>query len=366
MNAIQEFLRNGGTLNELIEKFALKIRRHEEHPTLVLFKYDQVNSKPDDHPLVVAARGLILDEADNWKVINWPFERFFNYGQACADTIDLNEADIFTKMDGSLICLWNYKGVWQVSTSGSIAAEGNVNGFNFSFAELFEKAAGNSKIDLPHRDEAHLCFMFEMTSVYNKIVVQYGEPSLTLIGVRNRDTGEELLPETFQRYPQVKQHKFNDTAAMIDWLKDVPAIEMEGFVVRGRNRKANGSFTRLKIKSDQYIRFHHIKSGWSIRNAVEIILHGEQEEVTLGCPEYTEVLNDIESKFNGLIHQLETIYVDLKHLTDKKEFALALQAINPPAMGALYMYHAGKIGSVREYLCSLHIDSLIDALKLKE
>ena len=126
MNAVQQYLQNGGTLAELQEKYALNIKRHPKYNSLCLFKYDQINSRPENHPIIVCARGLILDEARSWTVVSLPFNRFFNYGQCESVEIDWSSASVALKLDGSLIILYYAFGKWQVQTSGSPAAEGEV------------------------------------------------------------------------------------------------------------------------------------------------------------------------------------------------------------------------------------------------
>ena len=60
----QDFLRSGGTLKDLEARFAIKANRSSVHPSLVLLKYNQIDS-PMGERLVQECRGLILDEADN-------------------------------------------------------------------------------------------------------------------------------------------------------------------------------------------------------------------------------------------------------------------------------------------------------------
>ena len=41
MSLLQAYLRNGGTLEELQEKYAISSNRHKKYPNLCLFKYSQ-------------------------------------------------------------------------------------------------------------------------------------------------------------------------------------------------------------------------------------------------------------------------------------------------------------------------------------
>lgn len=113
----QDFLRSGGILKDLETRFAIKANRSLVHPSLVLLKYDQIDS-PMGERLVQECRGLILDEADNWRVVSRSFDKFFNAGEGHAAAIDWSTAQVQEKLDGSLCVLYHYAGAWRVQTSG--------------------------------------------------------------------------------------------------------------------------------------------------------------------------------------------------------------------------------------------------------
>jgi RNA ligase len=362
-NPIQAFLRAEGAVEELGRVFGLTIKRHPKYNNLVQFKYDQIESQPESHPIVVNARGLILDQEKNWEIVCWPFNRFFNYGSPNASVIDFSRASILTKLDGSCLLMWYYRGEWHVSTTGSPAAEGGVGDFPFTFADLFWKTFRDMRLETPIN--TNLTYMWELTSPFNKIVVRYMEPSLTLIGVRDKTSGEELAPKYFTAYPQVKLHSFNNVEEIMASLAHIPASEMEGVVARSFSRDEYGSFKRLKIKSEQYLRHHRIKGSWSLGNALEIVLANEQEEVKIGCPEYTSTLDDIEHRLNSLIEEINKNYNELKHISIQKDFALAVQTKKCIRPDAMYGLRTGYIKSLRQYFTNVPRDGLMKVLGLK-
>src|SRR5882757_5581725 len=66
---IQEALQSGAeTIETLESKYHIHAKRHSFAPGKVLFKYDQIESD-FSNPIVASARGIILDESDNWKII---------------------------------------------------------------------------------------------------------------------------------------------------------------------------------------------------------------------------------------------------------------------------------------------------------
>ncbi len=77
---------------------------------------------------------------------------------------------VYEKLDGSLMVLYFYDRAWHVQSSGTPDASGEVNGFGFSFAELFWKVWNEQGYQLPQ--ETDCCFMFELMTRYNRIVVR--------------------------------------------------------------------------------------------------------------------------------------------------------------------------------------------------
>ena len=116
--AVQEFLRTGGTLDALAAQHAIKAVRHPAFPSLVLLKYNQIASDMSV-PLVQECRGIILDEADGWRVVSRAYGKFFNYGEPGAAEIDWATARVQEKVDGSLCTVYEYAGNWHVATTGS-------------------------------------------------------------------------------------------------------------------------------------------------------------------------------------------------------------------------------------------------------
>src|SRR4051812_48509806 len=105
---VQEALRSGAeTLATLEAKYAISAKRHGKYPQLVQLKYDQISS-PFAEPLVRECRGIVLDEADGWRIVARPFDKFFNLGEQLAAEIDWASARPLEKLDGSLAIVYFY------------------------------------------------------------------------------------------------------------------------------------------------------------------------------------------------------------------------------------------------------------------
>jgi len=86
-----------------------------------IYNYGNAVLVPRNDELIRMCRGLILDGTG--KVMNYPFERFFNFHEKECDKVDIENADILEKLDGSLISVWHTGTEWEVTTRGSFYDE---------------------------------------------------------------------------------------------------------------------------------------------------------------------------------------------------------------------------------------------------
>ena len=87
MLKVQEFLRNGGTLEDLArEPYNLFVRKHDTDGR-VLLKYSPAS--PKNEIICQECRGLILDEESDWEIVCRSFNRFFNAGEEEAATLSV-------------------------------------------------------------------------------------------------------------------------------------------------------------------------------------------------------------------------------------------------------------------------------------
>jgi len=336
---------------ELLTKlYGIHCKQHPKYPELYQFSYDQLES-PKSDPIVRECRGLILNSADNWNVVAYPFNRFANNGETWADPINWNDVRVQEKVDGSLMILWNYKGDWNVSTKGSPDAGGNVGDFDFTFANLFwttfQKYLNAAQdVYMTKFNPAHT-YMIEMTSIYNRVVCQYGKDSaLTLIGVRSLIDNQELPVWYFKDIgfplPVVQEFPLNSLSDIEKAALALDPMHNEGFVV------VDGNFNRVKVKSPSYVMIHHMKDGFGQRRIIRLIQLGETSEVLSYFPEYQDLFNEVKDKIDAMILSIEADYDAIKHLTDRKEFAL--EATKSKNSGVLFALFLSKAKDVREYV----------------
>lgn len=313
---LQTFIRENENWRELISEkpYCIKVT---EKGDLVCFKYSQIDSDFNE-PLVRECRGIIL-EKDTWKIVCYPFKKFFNYGEAYADEIDWETAKVTSKEDGSLIKIYNYNGEWRVGTNSTIDAEDAVlnSPYYRNFRELFNVAADNCKFDFDRLDPNYT-YLMELCSRYNTIVVPYDEPKLFHIGTRNNITCEEVEVDIgIEKPKQYMLSSLDDCIAMaatFDFTK-------EGFVVVDKN------YHRIKVKSEDYVKAHRMISNNKVseEKILSLICSGEEEEFLSYFPTYTTIFQDIKIKRDKLKYLFYKIKKEVFSLKEKgmkrKDFA---------------------------------------------
>ena len=354
--ALQRYLRGGGTPDTLEAAIRIKAKRHGRYRNLVLFKYNQIDS-PFAERIVQESRGIILDEAGDWRVVCRAFDKFFNVGEVHAATSNWATAEAQEKLDGSLCTLYWYDGDWHVATTGSPDAAGDVNGMSLTFAELFWRTWKDCGFALPY-DNTRLCYAFELTSPYNRIVVKHAKPGLTLLGVRNRETGEELRPTEGFPYPVAPRYSLRSVDEALATFEHLEPLEHEGYVI------CDAAFNRVKVKHPGYVAIHHLKDGMCPRRILEIIRAGETTELLAHFPEWTAEFAEVETRYLRFVAEIEVDYESLKAIPVQKDFAL--KAVKTRCSAALFMLRAGKVTSVREHLAKVHIKHVMDFLGLRD
>lgn len=353
----QNFLRVGGTLEQLTERYAIKSRRHLTQPHLVLLKYDQINS-PMQEQIVRESRGLILDEAQNWNIVARAFDKFFNHGEQLAATIDWHTAKVQEKVDGSLCTLYHHDGAWHVATTGTPDASGPVHAGTGTYAELFWRVFKALGLTLPEA-ATNKAFLFELTSPQNRIVVQQKEDKLTLLGIRRRD-GKWHDPEGWaDRYPVVKSYPLNSFEQVLDSFASIDPLSHEGYVV------VDASFNRVKVKHPGYVALHHLR-GEGIptpKRALEVVLAGETTEVLTAFPEFAELITDAETRLRSVGAELDAEFERIRAIPIQKDFAF--EAIRTRCSAALFQRRQGRIATSEQFLRTMQIDKLLDLLGYK-
>lgn len=375
---IQSYLRNGGILRRIVDELGLDCKVQDGK---VLLNYSMIDS-PKLHPIVRECRGLILYE-DNWDVAAMGFERFFNYGEGGAPDLgnDFSKWKVLEKLDGTMILLWydRTRDKWQCSTRGMMYADGPVGQLSTKkFSDLFWEALENSApVDRSwgsrQRIEEgtelmnqNLTYVFELTSLENRIVTPYKETRATLLTARNNKTLKELSRLELEHenamllYPIVRETKVSDFQSLLKMQGLAPTDE--GFVLV---KEVDGSHQRMKVKNPAYLAIAKLfGKGTTAKALLELIKTGDWPEFLTYYPEYGENIKHLQGVFQKLCDIIRRDYVDLDPLTDRKSFALA--AVQRPFPGILFGMRDGKITTLEKDLLLLPLDKLFDMMNRAE
>ena len=326
-----------------------------------ILKYSQINSDFNNE-IVRECRGLIIDKECNPVCI--PFFKFANYGEPYADEIDWDSAIVEEKIDGSLIKVWHYGGSWIVSTNGTIFAKnasiGAEDGIELkasnkyaTFAELFESACANARLDFSSLDHRNT-YMFELVSPYNRIVVPYESIDIYHIGTRDNTTLQELEVDIGIKKPKIYQcGNLNDILEMASRLR----YSEEGYVVKDKH------YRRVKVKSPAYVAAHHLISGMNEKRLLELFRTNELSEFLTYFPEYKPHADALSAKIERLVQYLDDL-LDAKvnglHYETRKDFALVATKTMFPAF--LFSYYDGKAKAPSEWIWAMANDKIIEHL----
>ena len=303
--------------------YSLSIKKKD---TRILFKYSQIESD-FSLDIVKEARGLILEDK-TWKVICYPFNKFFNFGEEYADNIDWESAVVETKEDGSLIKIYFYNDEWKIATNGTIDAEdAELNAGPYkNFRQLFDAAAEKCHFDFSklNRSFTYCC---EICSEFNIIICPQSEMRLIHIGTRNNRTFQEVEADIGIPHPQrYALSSLEDCIAMaktFDFTK-------EGFVVKDKN------YNRIKVKSEDYVRVHRLANNGSItlERAIDLIRTNELEEFLVYFPQYTDFINDVRHRFNkfyfDICFNVNMALIEKMNCKTRKDFAAVVKTFKYP------------------------------------
>lgn len=409
--------------------------------------YDQIEVRDSD-PLSQECRGLVLALEDGRAVpsmvlpdgkltrdniipqetvvLAYPMKRFFNHGQGAAAEINWKDPylAILEKLDGTLCIVYydKFTKQWCVATRSVPEADLPMENGKFTFRTLFEKAlmdtCGKSFKEFSDGLGKGNTYCFELTTPYNRIVVNYPEcrvtllaarslhdhkeydliaigggmkwvqydnldektkKTLTLMGHSKEDTQEAFVHVPFDLYgvPAVKRYEFNSIEDIHNYVSNQNPLEHEGVVV------LDSSFNRIKVKNAMYVAFNRAREvlGHSDRNCLEWILAGKDDDVMPALPkEIQDNLISLKDGFVVWLKQQEDLYKEVLAEAsaislDKKTFALTLNKRKVGFPGIFFALFDGKATSVRNFIdknrkdgtwANGFLDKIIESIKLNK
>ena len=319
MLKVQEYLREGGTLEELKENLGIKAVHHETLP-LVILSYSQIDS-PKTDPIVRECRGLVLEKG-TWDLVAKAFDRFFNLTEIPEEDEKFvwDGAVATEKHDGTLILVYNYRGHTMINTRQTFG-NGVANSCGKTWRELVVEAMGDLVFtEISEQILLRETLVFELCGPHNRIVREYPKPELHLIGrfigpdeVHIRDGAPlDLCP--VHSFNVMSQSFLKGEVSLLEEM----APTHEGFVVRDKNGM------RLKVKTETYYQMHKFLGQTSDRNLVYWILRGEQHCLLDVFPHVKDRYDTLDDRIYQMFLDLLQVYRDTKNIESRKELAQAI------------------------------------------
>lgn len=328
MNLVNDLKSGIVTLNQLKTELGISVKEYPDAvPPRIVLNYCQIES-PKSHPYVMQSRGLILN-SENFDIMCLPFDRFFNFGEVYdhSSVIDFSKAECREKIDGSLIKIYHDGYKWCIATRGTAFAESTVGGYPLTFKDLVLKALGfetdeEFQLKCLFKLTFLKTYLFEVTSRENRVVTHYSGYDLWWLGTRCHLTGKfENTPncaiEIGAKIPKV--FKFETVEQCMSTAASLPDLQ-EGYVLYQDGTPI------CKIKSPAYVAVHHIRGeGLSPKRISELVLSNEQDEYLKYFPEDEQYITPYSIALAGLISDMNSLWLQVEHIEDQKEFALKVK-----------------------------------------
>ena len=301
------------TIPQLQEEFAIKVNKWNN---LYVLNYDQIAS-PKTHDVTRECRSLVVESADGInidRVVSRAFDRFYNHGESGAPSIDLAQAVVYEKVDGSLFSIFHHEDYgWLYRTRSVIMPADKIMGWDRTWEDVAKSVLPD--LDGLNKDLTYVC---EVVCPENRVVTKYEGDAIYLLATRNNKTGEYsgrnvkgfARPEMFttnQGFAALKETAGN--------LRDLK----EGYVVYKNGIPA------CKVKNPAYVAAHHLRGEGlnSPKRINQLLIMGEIEEYLAVFPEETEKCQPYIDNHTRVITEMSINYPE--GIQDQKEFALLVK-----------------------------------------
>lgn len=279
------------------------------------------------------ARGIIIHQPTG-KIVSFPFVRFYNFGEKEADTVDFANSEVMEKLDGTFVGVFfpdNVTPHWQtrkmVSTHDCDFEMKSFYGDNFKLMSLIGEFVNNLNWNLIGDKNEHT-YMFEFIHKHTKVITNYefDQYGLYLIGCRNILTHVEKTENELDAFAKLiganrprRWDAVDSHAEIVSLFESFPK-DFEGFVIRERK-----STNRVKVKSEDYVKVHHLLTKISYKKLILLWIEGEAEEIIAYFPEAAAKVAKIEKAFYEFCGKAaERVLYWHKQNLDRKSLALKI------------------------------------------
>lgn len=284
-------------------------------------------------------------------LVSLPMEKFFNVGENPM-TMDLDWSKVVRvddKRDGSLISTVRTPTGWILKSKGSLSSEQAVAASKW----LAGRPEFSNKIQQLVHD--NYTVNMEWTAPDNQIVLGYSEPSLRVLNVRDKVTGEYLYREdtafTLEEWVDMVEYGEEVNQEWIDNARNLTNIE--GFILWFHDGM------KVKLKTDWYCHLHLQKEQiTNPRRLFESVLNETSDDLkTLFGSDMLSIsrIEEMEVKTRGLYNRLhklvESFYQENKELSRKDYAIKGQQELHKDGVFSLAMnLYTGREMGLKEHL----------------
>ncbi|MDJ0599564.1 MAG: T4 RnlA family RNA ligase [Crocosphaera sp.] len=277
------------------------------------------------------ARGLILD-TKNQRIVATPFPKFFNYGERQI-TLPSEPFKVFDKLDGSLIICYYYQDQWRTSTKGDLQS-----------LQAQKAQIVLNQLPVKYLEEG-TTYLFEYISPDNKIIINYSEEQLILLGAYTEKGIELTFSEIECVASQIgvlvpQKSPYSNIEKILEVSKSLDSNH-EGFVIKFENG------LRLKFKGSEYCRIQKLLNGitplgiWELMKEQANLALIRQEIPEEYWTDFDTIEQQLTQQLNDLIDEVETYHLNYQHFSDK-ELGLKLNSL--PTIPKAYLFQRRKKG----------------------
>lgn len=260
-------------------------------------------------------------------VKSFPFIRFFNQGEEDADPVDLANAEMLEKLDGTMVGVFFPTGetkypLWH--TRKQIFDPDDAEQIRLmKFLEDYVGRLMFTDLDTP------FTYIFEFLHHVTAVRTRYrnDQYGLYLIGARNVKTHRELSEKKLDHVAaRICCHRPRRWDALVDHdeirtlMKEISeeTPDFEGFVFRDRDTGA-----RIKFKDPDYVSSSHLGGVLSYRSLIPKVFDGEETEIIAYIPAAKEIIEQIWQQYRKYVsHCVERITYWKSQALDRKSLAL--------------------------------------------
>jgi T4 RnlA family RNA ligase len=333
-----------------------------EGNTYRIFNYRLASWTSFMEPSAINCRGIMFDvtnEADV-KLVSLPPEKFFNYEEGGVDHSKGRLGDKMVKMDGSLISTYTHNDSVYLKSKGSLFSS------QANDAMKLLDSMPEFKQEVSDLVKKGYTMNLEYTSPENRIVIPYQIEDLTVLSVRNHETGENFFATKLKnllndKYPEILKHLVNyenlneqelNQNVFVNAVRDEQ--EGEGYVVEIVLSESESYL--VKIKNLKYVALHQTKDSVnSPKRLFEAIINEASDDLRSMFADDPYILGKIaemeahvQPVYNHIIKTVEDFHAENKDLA-RKDYAIKVQKEQPDYLGLLMNAYLGKANNYKEY-----------------